>query len=96
MPTCAAKGTALQDWRGSNQKWVSRLSKQLHANTVSQCHMSDRNSHQLASANRTQDILTEPELRALLAAQHRPNYVMSVISTAIEVHCIEVRLRHKS
>jgi predicted membrane chloride channel (bestrophin family) len=30
------------------------------------------------------DILTEPELRALLAAQHRPNYVMSVISTAIE------------
>lgn len=42
---------------------------------------------------RRQGILPEPELRALLAAQHRPNYVQNVLSAAIEVccHCAQRR-----
>jgi hypothetical protein len=33
----------------------------------------------------TQDILPESELRTLLAADHRPNYTLSVLSAAMLV-----------
>ena len=34
-----------------------------------------------------QDILLPEELDAILLSQHRPNFIMSVLSTAIEVPC---------